>query len=130
MPCIQRRGSGNCRFCADVGTDPRELEREQAEAKAAAALTVGEAWSRYIAERRPHWGERTYADHLKKTHEGGKARKRMPGVKTKPGHLRDPQSPNCRTASSQPDNSASWQPFITIVCWSEPAAQAGSTAKG
>lgn len=89
----------------DEGTDPRELERDQAEAKtaaaaekaaqaaaaaaqdAAAALTVGEAWTRYIAERRPHWGERTYADHLKTAQEGGKDRKRLPGVKTKPGPL-------------------------------------------
>ena len=100
----------------DAGTDPRELEREQAEAKAAAAaekaaqaaaaaaeqaaqaaaaaveqtaaaLTVGEAWARYIAERRPHWGERTYVDHLKSTQEGGRDRKRLPGVKTKPGPL-------------------------------------------
>jgi integrase len=89
----------------DAGTDPRELEREQAEAKAAAAakkaaqaaaaaaeeaaaaLTVGEAWARYVAERRPHWGERTFADHLKAAQEGGKERQRMPGVKTKPGPL-------------------------------------------
>ncbi len=89
----------------DAVTDPRELEREQAEAKAAAAaektaqaaaataqdaanaLTVGEAWARYILERRPQWGERTYADHLKTTQEGGKERKRLPGVKTKPGPL-------------------------------------------
>ncbi|WP_396179952.1 tyrosine-type recombinase/integrase [Flavobacterium sp.] len=89
----------------DAGTDPRELEREQAEAKAAAtaekaaqaaaaaieqaasALTVGEAWARYLAERQPHWGERTYADHLKAAQEGGKERKRRPGVLTKPGPL-------------------------------------------
>jgi len=67
----------------DGGTDPRELEREQAEAKAAAAaekaaneaaaaarraseaVTVREAWARYVAERRPHWGERSYLDHLR-----------------------------------------------------------------
>jgi integrase len=89
----------------DAGTDPRELEREQAEAKAAAAaekaaqataaaaqqsaeaLTVGEVWARYLEERRPHWGERTYADHQRITQEGGKARQRMPGVMTKPGPL-------------------------------------------
>lgn len=88
----------------DTGTDPRELEREQAEAKAAAAaekaakaaataaenaaaaLTVGEAWARYIAERRPHWGERTYTDHLKAMQQGGKERKRGEG-KTVPGPL-------------------------------------------
>jgi len=88
----------------DTGTDPRELEREQAEAKAAAAaekaaqvaaaaaqeaadaLTVGEVWTRYIVERRPHWGERTYADHLKAAQEGGQKRKRGEG-QTKPGPL-------------------------------------------
>lgn len=89
----------------DAGDDPRELAREQAEAKAAAAaekaaraaataaeqaaaaLTVGDAWARYVAERRPHWGERTYADHIKMTQEGGQERKRRPGVKTVPGPL-------------------------------------------
>jgi integrase len=89
----------------DAGTDPRELEREQAAAKltgaltkaakeaaalaesAAAALTVGQVWPRYVAERRPHWGERTYADHLRMAHPGGEPRQRMPGVLTKPGPL-------------------------------------------
>jgi integrase len=89
----------------DAGIDPRELERQQDAAKiaeaerfaaqeaaaaaerTAAAMTVGEAWTRYIAERRPHWRERTYADHLRMAQEGGKDRKRMPGVKTKPGPL-------------------------------------------
>jgi integrase len=88
----------------DAGTDPRELEREQGEAKAAAAaaraaqeaaeaalrvadaVTVREAWNRYIVERRPHWGERTYADHLKTAQEGGRDRLRGEG-KTKPGPL-------------------------------------------
>lgn len=93
------------RGLTERGIDPRELERDEAEARAAAAaereardaaeaaeraadaLTVGEAWARYIAERRAHWGERTYADHLKAAQEGGKDRKRMPKVKTKPGPL-------------------------------------------
>ncbi len=88
----------------DDGTDPRELEREQAEVKAAAAaekaareaaeaaqraayaVTVGEAWERYTTERRPHWGERSYADHLRLTQAGGKERQRGEG-KTKPGPL-------------------------------------------
>lgn len=88
----------------DAGTDPRELEREQAEAKAAAAaekaaqevaaaaqraadaLTVGQAWARYIAERRPRWGERTYADHVRLAQAGGRDRQRGEG-KTKPGPL-------------------------------------------
>jgi len=89
----------------DAGTDPRELEREQTEAKAAAAadkvtqaaaaaaqatavaMTVREAWNRYMAERRPRWGERNYADHVRMTHKGGEARKRLSGVLTKPGPL-------------------------------------------
>lgn len=88
----------------DEGTDPRELEREEADAKvaeaerraaqeaaeaaqrAADALTVGQAWARYIAERRPHWGERTYADHLRLAQPGGKDRQRGEG-KTKAGPL-------------------------------------------
>ncbi len=86
----------------DAGTDPRELERQQAEAKTAAvaekaaqeaaaaaqqaadALTVAQAWDRYLAERRSHWGERTYSDHLKLADLGGIDRKRGAG-KTKPG---------------------------------------------
>jgi len=49
----------------NAGTDPRELERQQevdkAEKSAAAAahaVTVGEAWSAYLVERKPHWGDR------------------------------------------------------------------------
>ena len=93
------------RVLVDNKTDPRELEREQAEeaerrkadvlaqaeaaaaAQAAKALTVGEVWARYIAERRPHWGERSFADHLSMAGEGGKPRKRLSGAVTKPGAL-------------------------------------------
>ncbi|MGS0757186.1 Arm DNA-binding domain-containing protein, partial [Roseateles sp. GG27B] len=67
--------------------DPRDLDRQQAADKAAmivqaaadvaakaladaalieadkvAAITVGKVWALYLAERRPHWGERHYAD--------------------------------------------------------------------
>jgi integrase len=89
----------------DSGTDPRELEREQAAAKlakaqskatqeaaataarASAALTVAQAWARYTAERRPHWRDRTHADHVRMAQAGGQPRTRMPGVLTKPGPL-------------------------------------------
>ena len=89
----------------DDGFDPREVAQEKAQARAdavaaklaasdaaaaevaAQALTVGEAWTRYIEERRSHWGERNYADHLKLAQQGGKARTRRPGVMTKPGPL-------------------------------------------
>ena len=63
----------------DSGTDPREVERQQqaehTAAKAAAAVqavTVGEVWAIYLAARRPQWGERHYADHLKLSDAGGK----------------------------------------------------------
>lgn len=100
-----RAEANRLRVLVDQKTDPRELERQRAEAaelarveaqakaeaeaqaQAARALTVGTAWARYIAERRPHWGERNYADHLSMTHEGGTARKRLAGVATKPGPL-------------------------------------------
>lgn len=84
--------------------DPRELERQKQEAEAAAiaqaaadaaakmsadaarvkadlaaSITVGEVWSLYLAERRPHWGERHYADHVKMAKAGGELAKR--GVK-------------------------------------------------
>lgn len=72
------------------GDDPRELERRKDAAKAAAlaadaakleaakvaAATVGEVWSAYIEERRPHWGERHYRDHLNLSKAGGKVIKR------------------------------------------------------
>jgi integrase len=100
-----REGAHHLRGLTEKGTDPRDLEREAAEAAASAAtakaakataaaaqqaaeaLTVAEVWARYLEERRPHWGERTYADHQRITQEGGKARQRMPDVMTKPGPL-------------------------------------------
>lgn len=78
----------------DSGQDPRELERQQQAAKdaekAAAtleAVTVGEAWLRYLEARRPFWGERNYRDHVKMMQTGGEQRKRLPGAKTIPGPL-------------------------------------------
>lgn len=71
------------RGLTQTGKDPRELERQQQEAEAAAkaeqaakvaqqaeqeaarAATVGEAWDVYLAERRPFWRDVTYQDHVK-----------------------------------------------------------------
>jgi integrase len=86
----------------DSGTDPRELEREQAEAKTAKqaaaaeraaaevaqaateATTAREAWTAYLIERTPHWGERHLADHKIKSAMGGVPGKRsavlQPGI--------------------------------------------------
>ena len=69
----------------DDGKDPRDLKRDalaqqaereastaaQMEANKLAALTVGEVWTTYIAERRPHWGDLHYRDHIDKAKAGG-----------------------------------------------------------
>jgi len=86
------------------GTDPRELERQQQEAKdqaaaakaeqqrqqaqqkATQALTVGEVWQAYIADRKPHWGALHLADHIRLSAAGGVPRKRAAGL-TLPGPL-------------------------------------------
>ena len=76
------------------GDDPRELERQQEAAKAAVvaaavaqaeankvqALTVGEVWAVYAAERRPHWGDLHYRDHIRKAAPGGVPFKRGTGT--------------------------------------------------
>jgi len=78
-----RAEANRLRVLVDSGHDPRELERQQeAErearkaAAAAVAVTVGDAWSAYLAERRPHWGERHYADHEALARAGGEPAKR------------------------------------------------------
>lgn len=73
------RGEANrLRVLVDSGHDPRELERQQdaeREARRAAdvaiAVTVGDAWTEYLAERRPRWGERHYRDHEALSRPGG-----------------------------------------------------------
>ena len=82
------------KMLVDGGTDPREVERDRqtaaVEKKAAAAahaITVGEAWERYLEERRPFWGELNFRDHVKMAQSGGVQRERLPGVKTIPGPL-------------------------------------------
>ena len=74
--------------------DPRELERQQdaaaaakveadrvkaaasVAAAAAQSLTVGEAWTVYLAERKPRWGDLHYKDHIKLARAGGVKAKR------------------------------------------------------
>jgi len=64
-------------------------QRQQAQQEAAKALTVGEVWQAYIAERRPHWGDLHYRDHIDKAKPGGLPSGRRGGGKqlTKPGPL-------------------------------------------
>lgn len=93
-----RKAAKDLSATVDKGTDPRELEREAAKRKADAAamaaaqrkadaVTVGDAWARYLAERRPHWGDRNYSDHEDMARAGGAKRKRGTGPVTKPGPL-------------------------------------------
>ena len=67
----------------DNGQDPREIERQQKAAKAAAvvsaaahAVTVGEVWLTYCEARRKHWGPRHHADHAKLAQRGGEVAQR------------------------------------------------------
>jgi integrase len=91
------------KMLVDAGTDPREVERDKqaasaekkaaaiakAEAAKVAALTVGEVWTVYIEERRPHWGDLHLRDHIDKAKAGGLPSGRRGGGKelTKPGPL-------------------------------------------
>lgn len=77
----------------DGGRDPREVQAEATAADVASraagkreTATVGGAWTAYLADRKPHWGERHYKDHEDLAHAGGEKRKRSAG-KTKPGPL-------------------------------------------
>lgn len=78
-----RTEANRMRVTLDSGDDPRELERQQqaaaAEKRAAAvadAVTVGDVWIEYLTERRPHWGERHYQDHVTMSKAGGTPAKR------------------------------------------------------
>ena len=77
----------------DQGIDPREDRAERqaaAEAKrgetARADATVADAWTVYLNDRRAHWGERYFRDHVNLARPGGEPKKRGPG-KTSPGPL-------------------------------------------
>jgi integrase len=86
--------AGELQRLIDEGKDPRNLKRDalaadaaKQAAAAADAVTVGEAWQTYLAQRRPFWGELNYRDHVKIAQAGGEPRKRLPDVKTIPGPL-------------------------------------------
>lgn len=79
----------------DEGRDPREVKAEKTAgdiAKRTAAktegVTLGEVWTVYVEERRPHWGDMHYRDHIRKAAPGGVPYKRGTGT-TEPGPLHD-----------------------------------------
>jgi hypothetical protein len=80
-----RKEANRLRVTLDNGTDPRELERQQATEKAsrqereqseheARTLSAATAWNVYCEARRPFWGERHHADHLALAKAGGRLR--------------------------------------------------------
>ena len=52
----------------------------KADAAKVQALTVGEVWAVYVAERRQHWGDLHYRDHIRKAAPGGMPFKRGTGI--------------------------------------------------
>jgi len=81
------------RGLTEQGTDPREVERQQQATKAieqavaaVQAVTVSEVWAAYLIARKPRWGDRHHADHLKLSTAGGEPFKRGKGM-TQPGPL-------------------------------------------
>lgn len=90
-----RREARRLQTLIDQGIDPRtEAKRQRAAAEAdrtrsrIADTPALEVWADYIAERRPVWGERHHADHLKLSQAGGEPKRRGKG-KTQPGLLRE-----------------------------------------
>ena len=70
----------------DAGRDPRLVRAEVQAADQATRqdvrrqeVTMGEAWLAYLADRKPHWGARHYADHEALAHAGGGKKKRGEG---------------------------------------------------
>ena len=97
---LARTEAQKLKMLVDAGTDPREVKRDRQAAaidkKAAAAarleaakveaVTVGEVWAVYVEERKPHWGDLHYRDHIRKAAPGGEPFKRGTGT-TQPGPL-------------------------------------------
>ncbi len=89
------------RGLTEQGIDPRDLERQQAIIQAeqealeqlakhreiAAKLPARVAWDAYLADSRPHWGERNYQDHIALSQPGGIPRRNREGVQTIAGPL-------------------------------------------
>jgi integrase len=104
---LAREQAHRLRGLTEQGIDPRNLEEKQrvieaeelevqakkiAEQKridAARTITVGQAWDKYLLNRKPFWGELHYRDHIDKAKPGGLPSKRRgyKGQLTKPGPL-------------------------------------------
>lgn len=99
-----RRQARELRHLIDQGRDPRQVRADQLAAEKAArdakaaqaqaerirqlreAVTVGQAWAIYIAERHPFWSDKHLEDHQRMMQRGGLSRKRSAKL-TVPGPL-------------------------------------------
>jgi hypothetical protein len=77
----------------DKGIDPRIDKQERLQEYAAKRIessrheaTLAEVWPVYLEDRKPHWSDRHYSDHINIAKLGGKKKKRGKG-KTKPAAL-------------------------------------------
>lgn len=66
-----------------------EGQRQREEEATRRAVTVADAWTAYLADRRPHWSDLHYRDHVNKARPGGEnyARRSKKPATTKPGPL-------------------------------------------
>lgn len=82
----------------DQGNDPRqvkaneEIEKEERasalkEQETRESITLGTAWAEYIAERKPHWSQSHWHDHVRAMQMGGEKRARSNKEFTEPGIL-------------------------------------------
>ncbi len=74
-----RAEANRLRVTLDSGFDPRVLDKQREEEaklekakELAKAITLGDAWNVYIAERTKTWRPRTLDDHLRMTEPGGR----------------------------------------------------------
>ena len=98
---LARNEADSLKVKINQNLDPRELDQQDRDAKALRklevaqiaeratrrAVTFGEAWNAYVAERKPFWSALHLRDHESLVHEGGHDRKRLKGVLTIPGPL-------------------------------------------
>lgn len=119
------------RVLVDTGADPRELERQESQAReikaakqAAAARTVAEVWAQYIEARRSRWGELHYRDHISMARSGGAAAKR--GTRGRGKTIGGPLLPlmSHRLADLTPAVLSAWaeqetksRPTVTRLAW-------------
>ncbi|WP_447903771.1 tyrosine-type recombinase/integrase [Pseudomonas serbica] len=70
----------------DQGRDPRQLKKDNEAAAVAVVeqarletVTLADGWTDYLADRRSHWGDAHYQDHVQLAKAGGEKRKRGAG---------------------------------------------------